>query len=185
MSNDSERRELLKKCLKHWKHTGEFPKIKFKTEISPSPIQKYFTSDGDPKVIFHDDGTTSVGMGRFYEPDDSETWHEFDGYRVQYGELPPKTQKTIHAELKRIEQRTKRLLVSKPGRPLGTGTFQNAEEFREVIGKIIRELDEQGKKPLQKIVADTYDCNVRQLRDWCKEFTGLKWQDFVTEILDS
>lgn len=184
MSKDSERRELLKKCLEYWKNTGEFPKVRFKVKTSPSPIQKYFTSDGEPKVIFHDDGTTSVGISRFYEPDDSETWHEFDGYKVQYGELPPESRKAIHAERKRIDQRVERLLVSKPGRPVGSGTFQSAEEFREVMGEIIRELDEQGKKPLQKTVADRYDCSPRQLRDWCKEFTGLKWKDFVNEVLE-
>jgi hypothetical protein len=93
MNSDSERRELLKKYLEYWETTGEPPKIILKVELSPSPLQQHFTPDGEPKVIFHDDGTTSVGISRFHEPDDSETWHEFNGGKVQYGELPPESQK--------------------------------------------------------------------------------------------
>lgn len=147
-------------------------------KIGPNPLIKYFEPSGEPKVIFHNDGTISVGLSRFYEV---ETEADFERFKVKYGELPKEVRKAIQKELRK---RAKGFLTSRPGRPQGSGQFENEQQFRNQIGEIVRNLDKQGERVTQKKVAEIYNCDPRQLRTWCGDFTGLKWRDFVSEILD-
>jgi hypothetical protein len=80
------------------------------------------------------------------------------------------------------------------GRPRGTGTFKNAEEFKKVVILTIRELYKQGKHVSQASVAgylaNAYDRQTgeeskwgdRQMRVWCTRY-GVTWDALVAEAL--
>lgn len=71
------------------------------------------------------------------------------------------------------------------GRPPGSGTFENRQEFVECVGAVIDELIEHGEKPTQERVAEYMSnhshlpcCDDRRIRDWCKRF-GVDWEDLI------
>ena len=64
------------------------------------------------------------------------------------------------------------------GRPRGSGTWKDADEFREAARNVVGMLRERGYKPTQERVAEVLDCNDRVLRYWIKRY-GLNWNDIL------
>jgi hypothetical protein len=64
------------------------------------------------------------------------------------------------------------------GRPRGSGTWKDADEFREAARNVVGMLRERGYKPTQERVAEVLNCNDRVLRYWIKRY-GPKWNDIL------
>jgi hypothetical protein len=64
------------------------------------------------------------------------------------------------------------------GRPRGSGTWKDEDEFREAIHKVVGTLRERGYKPTQEKVAESLGCDDRVLRHWIKRY-GLNWNDIL------
>ncbi len=64
------------------------------------------------------------------------------------------------------------------GRPRGSGTWQDAGEFREAARNVVRTLREHGYKPTQENVAENLGCNDRVLRYWIDRY-GVTWNDLL------
>jgi hypothetical protein len=75
------------------------------------------------------------------------------------------------------------------GRPHGSGTFADGDEFLSAVRKAIEALDSFGRKPTQKAVADHFSyhpgfpaCSARQLRRWCKLTPYRDWEELVKSL---
>ena len=62
------------------------------------------------------------------------------------------------------------------GRPRGSGTWANVDEFRVAVGKAVQTLRAHGRKVTQESVAEILSCDDRVLRQWLTQF-GLDWRD--------
>ncbi|MSP14313.1 MAG: hypothetical protein EXR62_15335 [Chloroflexi bacterium] len=68
------------------------------------------------------------------------------------------------------------------GRPVGTGYYKNAEDFRDSLYPTIRALLQQGKSATRQEVAEMLNCDDSQLGRWVKNFLGMKWVDVRQEV---
>lgn len=62
------------------------------------------------------------------------------------------------------------------GRPRGSGTWRDADEFKSAVHKAVETLREHGRKVTQESVAQSLPCDDRVLRWWIKRY-GLNWND--------
>jgi len=93
--------------------------------------------------------------------------------------------RTVKAELERARGnpaldviRDVRARWDKPhrGRPVGSGTYRDRNEFMSIIRAATKKV--RGY-PSQDKVADILDANPRQLRRWVKRFGFKDWQDLL------
>ena len=77
--------------------------------------------------------------------------------------------------------------VLRAGRPRGTGTFENREAFKAVIGAAVRELRNQHRNPttgavLRYLRTGWGKADPSQLTHWYQGFGWPTWQDFLDDL---
>jgi hypothetical protein len=77
------------------------------------------------------------------------------------------------------------------GRPVGTGTFNDREDFKRAVGKAIDGLGRKRARATEQEVSEyfdnhtnfpTWDTDGRQLSRWLKQHGYTSWQALLTEI---
>lgn len=67
-------------------------------------------------------------------------------------------------------------------RPPGSGTFASADEFMSTLRDAVRAVRSAGLKPTQKNVGQFLNADERQLRRWCRKYTGLSWRELLKPL---
>ena len=120
-------------------------------------------------------------------------WNPNEGERVAIHGLEhphtPAEIASIAAGLRFLRKLTRR------GRPVGSGIFRNAGDFRAKVVPIIKRLDRQGKPVTQEAVCNELsnallhysyqDKTVfpQQLRSWLKQFNLGTWPEFLSSVI--
>lgn len=164
--------------FEQWTNNNEPEEIEVRSWIDKKKsLGKFFNRDGSPKTDRNADGSFSVGLSRFHKPD---TVEEADGFRVEYRYLPKEAKNAIKEWRKR---EVDPFLKSKTGRPAGSGTYQNEEDFILTVREIILQLSESGERLTRKNVAEKINVDERTLSRWVNNFTGKHWKEFIEDIL--
>jgi hypothetical protein len=64
------------------------------------------------------------------------------------------------------------------GRPPGSGTWANGEDFEAAVLAAIEALEEKGHRPTQERVSRHLSCHERTLRYWIRDY-GFTWTELV------
>jgi hypothetical protein len=92
----------------------------------------------------------------------------------------------------RLYEAMRELFAAEGGRPRGSGTFQNAAEFRRIMVAAAQELHAAGRPVTQENLA-TYltrsadsnhpACDAKQINRWCRNFR-VRWSDIKRAVAE-